>query len=436
MTKGNIHSHLLKFSIPMLLGNMIQLSYNALDSIIVGRFVGKNALAAVGTSTPIMTIIVLSISGICIGGSVLMSEFFGGQDYAKLKRQMATILIFGAILSAFVLCFGLLFAPNFLQLLQVPQTILGDASLYLRLMLLGFPFTFLYNALAQALRSIGDSRTPLYFITFASILNAVLDIVFVPIMGLGIFGAAASTVIAEVLSGLLCLIYVYRKIPILQVHRNEWHIDKDLLKQTMNYGSVTALQQAAQPIGKLLIQGKMNSLGVDVMAVFNAVSKVDDFAFTPEQSIASGVTVFVAQNRGAKQKDRIQKGFKSGLLLASIYWLCLCIFILLFSDTIMALFVSESQTSLIQMGVQYLNLMAFFYLWPAFTNGFQGYFRGVGKMRLTLVSTIIQISFRVLFVYLFVPHLGIKGVAFASTIGWSIMLVYQVYCYSKVRKSF
>ncbi|MER2147245.1 MAG: MATE family efflux transporter, partial [Aerococcus urinaeequi] len=209
---------------------------------------------------------------------------------------------------------------------------------------------------------------------------------------------------------------------------------KDLLKETMNYGSVTALQQAAQPIGKLLIQGKMNALGVDVMAVFNAVSKIDDFAFTPEQSIASGVTVFVAQNRGAKQKDRLNKGFKSGLLLASIYWLLLCIFILCFRRPIMALFVSESQQNLINMGAQYLSLMAFFYLWPAFTNGLQGYFRGVGKMRLTLISTIIQISFRVIFVYLLVSHLGVSGVAFASTIGWTIMLVYQFYCYGKIQK--
>ncbi|MER2146775.1 MAG: MATE family efflux transporter, partial [Aerococcus urinaeequi] len=164
---------------------MIQLSYNPLDSIIVGRFVGKNALAAVGTSAPIMTIIVLSISGICIGASVLMSEFFGARAYDKLKRQMATILIFGAILSAIVLAFGLVFTPSFLQILQVPQTIMADASLYLRLMLIGFPFTFLYNALAQALRSVGDSKTPLYFVTFAFLLNAVLDFIFVPIMGMG-----------------------------------------------------------------------------------------------------------------------------------------------------------------------------------------------------------------------------------------------------------
>lgn len=253
-------------------------------------------------------------------------------------------------------------------------------------------------------------------------------------MGLGVFGAAASTVIAEVLSGLLCLIYVYWRIPVLQVRKNDWRIDRDLLKQTMNYGSVTALQQATQPIGKLLIQGQMNSLGVDVMAVFNAVSKIDDFAFTPVQSIASGVTVFLAQNKGAKKINRLNKGFKSGLLLASIYWLCLCIFILCFKRPIMSLFVSQSQQNLIEMGAQYLTLMAFFYLWPVFTNGFQGYFRGVGKMRLTLVSTITQISFRVLFVYILVPQIGISGLAFASVIGWSIMLVYQVYCYRKIQK--
>lgn len=436
MTRGNITKHLLWFSIPMVLGNIIQLSYNALDSIIVGRFVGKNALAAVGTSSPIMTIVVLTISGICIGASVLMSEFFGAKDHTKLRKQLATLLLFGAILSFIVLFFGLIFTPNLLNLLQVPAEILDDATLYLRIVLLGFPFTFIYNALSSALRSIGNSKTPLYFLAFSSILNAVLDVVFVALWSWGIAGAALSTIIAEILAAVLCLIFVFGHVTELQVKPDEWRIDKALLKTTLSYGSVTALQQAAQPIGKLLIQGKMNTLGVDVIAVFNAVSRVDDFAFTPQQSIGNGMTTFMAQNRGAKQNERMHQGFKTGIKLETIYWLIICIVILLFKQPIMELFVSADNQKLVEMGMSYLSLMAFFYLWPSFTNGMQAYFRGVGKMRPTLIGTVIQISFRVLFVYLLVPRLGISGVAFASLIGWSFMLVYQFYTYRTIKKTY
>lgn len=429
MTHGNISKHLIRFSVPMVLGNLIQLSYNALDSIIVSRFVGKHALAAVGTANPIMTIIILGISGICIGASVLMSEFYGAKDYAKLRQQLSTTLLFGMLFSVFILLGGLLLAPVILQLLQVPANILGDATLYFRIILFGFPFTFLYNALAAALRSLGNSKTPLYFLTFASLLNTALDVVFVAIFGWGIAGAAWSTVIAEVLAGILCLIYIYRHIEPLQIKRDEWRFNKTLLKTTLNYGSVTALQQAAQPIGKLLIQGKMNTLGVDVIAVFNAVNRIDDFAFTPQQSISNGITVFMAQNRGAKQKERMQQGFFTGLRLETIYWLFICGLILLFQRPIMEVFVSAENKRLVEMGMDYLSLMAFFYLWPAYTNGLQGYFRGIKKMQTTLVGTVIQISFRVLFVYLLVPRLGLTGVAFASMLGWTVMLLYQFYSY-------
>lgn len=425
MTEGRISSHLIRFSIPMILGNMIQLSYNALDSIIVGRFVGKNALAAVGTSNPIMTIFVLGISGICIGASVLMSEFFGAKDYGKLRRQVATTLLFGALFSFVVLILGLLLAPQILQLLQVPQEIMPESVLYLRIIFFSFPFTFLYNALTAALRSIGDSKTPVYFLAFASVLNAVLDLLFVASFQMGVRGAGIATVIAEASAALLCLIHVYRHVPALHVQTAEWRLDRQLLKTTLSYGSVTALQQAAQPVGKLLIQGKMNTLGVDVIAVFNAVSRVDDFAFIPEQSIANGMTVFLAQNKGAKKKERLQKGFRTGMFLETAYWIFICLLILFFQKPIMELFVSAENQAMVEMGMSYLTLMAFLYLMPAFTNGLQGYFRGIGKMSTTLIGTLIQITFRVIFVYILVPYIGLRAMAFASMIGWIFMLLYQ-----------
>lgn len=426
MTKGSIFPQLIRFSIPLILGNFFQLTYNAVDSIIVGRFVGENALAAVGTANPVMNIVILGITGICIGASVLMSQFFGEGDREKLKKEVATTLLFGCYFSLAIAVLGTVFSGKILELLRVPEEALGYGTLYLRIIFWGMPFTFFYNAVAAALRSVGDSKTPVRFLALASGINVCLDLIFAAILHWGVFGAAFSTVIAEAASAIFCVVYVYRNVPLLQLTKKDLRIDKDMLRETLQQGAVTALQQACQPIGKLLIQGMINPLGVSTMAAFNAVNRVDDFAFTPEQSISSGMMTFIAQNRGAKNKERVKKGFRAGLLLEGCYWAFICIFILIFKEPVMKLFVSDGNAGLVPIGVKYLSLMAFFYLMPAFTNGIQGFFRGMGNMSITLISTIIQISVRVIFVWLLVPVMGMTGVAFASLIGWACMLLAEV----------
>lgn len=426
MTEGNIAKHLITYSIPLILGNLFQLTYNAVDSIIVGRFIGKEALAAVGTANPVMSIIVLGISGICVGASVLMSGFFGARDYEQLKKEMATTAVFGLYFSVIVAFLGILCSRALLKALQVPEEILGIASLYLRIIFLGAPFTYFYNAISAALKSVGDSRTPLKFLTFASVLNAVLDLIFIGIFRLGIICSAATTVIAEAISAVLCIVYVYRKIDLLQVGRREFVIDKKLLKQTLQYGGVTALQQACQPVGKLLIQGAVNTMGIDAIASFNAVNRIDDYACLPEQSIANGITTFIAQNRGAKKTERIMQGFRTGLCLEFCYWMLICAVTWLLKRPFMQLFVTERNEAVIALGCSYLSLMAVFYIFPGFTNGFQGFFRGMGRMKVTLLGTFIQTSLRVIFVYVLVPRIGLNGVAIACAAGWSAMLLFEV----------
>ena len=426
MTKGNIPHHLVRYSVPLILGNVFQLTYNVVDSVIAGRFIGKEALAAEGTANPVMNIVILGISGICMGAAVLMSEFFGAGEHEKLKRQMATTVVFGCWFSLAIALCGLFFARPLLYALRVPEELLAMATTYLRIIFLGAPFTYLYNAVSSALKSVGDSKTPLKFLAFSSILNAVLDLIFIGGLGFGIVCSAMTTVIAEAASAVLCIGYVYRKIPLLRLKRGEFCLDMELLKETLNYGSVTALQQSCQPIGKLLIQGAINPLGVDVIAAFNAVSRVDDYAFTPEQSISHGITTFVAQNRGAKQTKRIRRGFAWGLFLEACYWVLICVTILLIRRPVLSLFVTENDRSLVEIGSHYLGLMAFFYIFPAFTNGIQGFFRGMGDLKVTLLSTFIQTSVRVLFVYLLTPSMGIQGAAVACAIGWSMMLLFEV----------
>ena len=435
MTHGNIWRQLISYTIPLVLGNLFQLLYNAVDSMIAGRFIGADALAATGMAGPVMNILILGISGICIGAGVLMSSYFGSHDEEKLRRELSTLLISGTIFSVAVMLLGFIFASPLLRILNVPDSVHDLTFRYLRIIFIGAPFTYFYNALSQALKSVGDSKTPLKFLIASSVLNCVLDLFFIGYLGFGITCSAVTTVVAQILSALCCFIYIYRKVPSLSLSPHELKVDREMLGATLSYGAVTALQQSVQPIGKVLIQSSVNTLGVSVIAAYNAVTKVDDFAFTPEQSIASAITTFVAQNMGAGNKDRIREGFKKGMWLEFFYFLIIGSVVFLFKDFIMHLFVSgEGSEAVIEEGVLYLSTMCFFYFLPAFTNGVQGFFRGVGRMKITLLCTTIQASFRVIFTFILVPHYGIHAIAYACAIGWILMLLYEVPCYFRYRK--
>lgn len=447
MTKGNITKNILNYSVPLVLGNLFQLAYNLVDSIIAGRFIGKNAFAAEGIASPIINILILGISGLAMGAGVLMSEFFGAKNIKKLKEELSTIILVGVFFSIFAVLLCIAVTMPFLKILNVPEEIMSMTATYLRIIFLGLPFTYFYNTLSAALKSTGNSKTPLKFLVFSSVLNAVLDIIFIGFLGFGIVCSALTTVIAEAVSAVLSVCYIYKKVPELAIKSDEFHIDIELLKITLKYGGTSALQQACQPVGKLLIQGCVNSLGIDAIAAFNAVTRVDDFAFTPEQSISHSITTFVAQNRGnmsiqkehndiEKSQKRIYSGFKKGLQLEFIYWVFICVFVLITQRCIMSLFVSGGNANMtVEIGCQYLQTMAFFYVLPAFTNGIQGFFRGYAKMKVTLLATFIQTSIRVVMSYLLADKLGIYGISFACAFGWSCMLLYEVPYYLYLKKS-
>lgn len=434
MTTGNISKHLISFAIPMVLGNLFQLTYNAVDSIIVGRYVGTEALAAVGAANPIMNIIIFFIVGICMGASILMSEFYGAGDLERLKKEISTSLIMGLIFTITIsfLCFFLV--KPILILTKTPQEIIPVANNYLRIICSGLMFTFLYNIYAATLRSVGDSKTPIYFLVISSILNVVLDLLFVVKLGLGVKGAAIATVIAQGVCCVLCIGYVYKYVPILRIKRSELEVDKKLLKKTINYGWVTAMQQTCLYVGKLLVQGAVNPLGIESIATFNAVTRVDDFVFTPQQSIASAMTTYIAQNRGANKADRIKKGFRCGMYIETIYWGIIAVIVYMGAKGIVGLFVTETNGEIISLGGAYLRSMAFFYIMPAITNGIQGYFRGMGELKVTLRSTFIQMTFRVMFSYLLASRWGIPGIAMSCFGGWVAMLAYEVPIYLKYRR--
>ena len=276
LTTGNITPQLIRFTTPLVLGNIFQLMYNAIDSIIVGRFVGSHALAAVGICNPISTLFILFLNGLCMGASILMGNMFGAKEYDKLHKQISTTMISGIIFS-------------------------------------GFIFTFMYNCFASTLRALGDSKSPLYFLIISSVVNVFGDLVFVLIFHMGSESCAISTVLSEAISCLLCIIYIQKKIPILRLGKKWLVFDPSLLKQTIAYGWASAMQQATVQLGKLGVQSIVNSMGVFVSAAFAAVNRIDDFAYIPQQNIAHAMTALMAQNKSAKKTNRIKAAFLCGI---------------------------------------------------------------------------------------------------------------------------
>ena len=393
LTAGKITPQLVRFTIPLVLGNLFQLTYNAVDSIIVGRFVGKEALAAVGICNPILTLFILFLNGLCLGASILMGNQFGARDYDKLHRQISTTMISGVIFSAILSVFCIIFAHPILNIMRVDPSIMSMTINYLRIIFAGLIFTFMYNCFASTLRALGDSQSPLYFLITSAVINIIGDLFFVLFLDWGSEGCAIATVLSEALSCLLCIIYIQKKVPVLQLGKKWLVFDKSLLGKTISYGWASAMQQATVQLGKLGIQAIVNSMGVAIAAAFAVVNRIDDFAYTPEQNIGHAMTALMAQSKGAGKKDRLKEAFKSGLKIEFIYGVIIFLVCFLLANPLMRLFTNDPDV--IRHGVTYLRLISVMYLLPAATNGIQGYFRGIGDLKITLISSFVNMGVRV-----------------------------------------
>lgn len=384
LTTGKIMPILVNFTVPLVLGNLFQLTYNAVDSIIVGHFVGKEALAAVGICNPISTLMILFLNGLCMGASILMGIQYGAKDYKTLHRQISTTMLSGVVFSFFLTLFCVVFAVPILHLLQVDASIMEMTRQYLRIIFLGLMFTFLYNFFSSTLRALGDSASPLYFLIISAVLNIFGDLFFVIVLKAGSNGCAISTVLSEALCCLFCIIYIQKKVPILRLGKKWLVFDSRLLKKTIAYGWASAMQQATVQMGKIAIQALVNTMGVSVAAAFAVVNRIDDFAITPEQNIAHAMTALMAQNKGAGKNDRMREGFRCGMILEIVYGAAVMMICQVFAGELMALFVKDEEV--IGHGVIYLHLIAVMYILPAVTNAIQGFFRGIGDLKVTLMS--------------------------------------------------
>ena len=425
LTTGKIMPQLVRFTIPLVLGNIFQLTYNAVDSIIVGHFVGKEALAAVGICNPISTLMILFLNGLCMGASILMGIQYGAKDYKTLHRQISTTMLSGVVFSFFLTLFCVVFAVPILHLLQVDASIMEMTRQYLRIIFLGLMFTFLYNFFSSTLRALGDSASPLYFLIISAVLNIFGDLFFVIVLKAGSNGCAISTVLSEALCCLFCIIYIQKKVPILRLGKKWLVFDSRLLKKTIAYGWASAMQQATVQMGKIAIQALVNTMGVSVAAAFAVVNRIDDFAITPEQNIAHAMTALMAQNKGAGKNDRMREGFRCGMILEIVYGAAVMVICQVFAGELMALFVKDEEV--IGHGVIYLHLIAVMYILPAVTNAIQGFFRGIGDLKVTLMSSFTNMAVRVIAAapMILLWNFGIEALPYSYLAGWVAMLLVE-----------
>lgn len=425
LTTGKIMPILVNFTVPLVLGNLFQLTYNAVDSIIVGHFVGKEALAAVGICNPVSTLMILFLNGLCMGASILMGIQYGAKDYETLHRQISTTLLSGAFFSFFLTLVCVIFAVPILLLLQVDPSIMSMTVQYLRIIFLGLMFTFLYNFFSSTLRALGDSASPLYFLIISAILNIFGDLFFVIVLNAGSNGCAISTVLSEALCCLFCIIYIQKKVPILRLGKKWLVFDARLLKKTIAYGWASAMQQATVQMGKIAIQALVNTMGVSVAAAFAVVNRIDDFAITPEQNIAHAMTALMAQNKGAGKNDRMREGFRCGMILELVYGAAVMLICLGFARPLMSLFVKDEEV--IGHGVVYLHLIAVMYILPAVTNALQGFFRGIGDLKVTLMSSFTNMTVRVIAAapMVLLWNFGIEALPYSYLAGWIAMLLVE-----------
>ncbi len=425
LTTGKIMPILVNFTVPLVLGNLFQLTYNAVDSIIVGHFVGKEALAAVGICNPISTLMILFLNGLCMGASILMGIQYGAKDYKTLHRQISTTMLSGVVFSFFLTLFCVVFAVPILHLLQVDASIMEMTRQYLRIIFLGLMFTFLYNFFSSTLRALGDSASPLYFLIISAVLNIFGDLFFVIVLKAGSNGCAISTVLSEALCCLFCIIYLQKKVPILRLGKKWLVFDSRLLKKTIAYGWASAMQQATVQMGKIAIQALVNTMGVSVAAAFAVVNRIDDFAITPEQNIAHAMTALMAQNKGAGKNDRMREGFRCGMILEIVYGAAVMVICQVFAGELMALFVKDEEV--IGHGVIYLHLIAVMYILPAVTNAIQGFFRGIGDLKVTLMSSFTNMAVRVIAAapMILLWNFGIEALPYSYLAGWVAMLLVE-----------
>lgn len=422
LTNGSITTKIIKFSLPLMLGNLLQQMYNIADTWVVGRVLGADALAAVGSSYTLMVFLTSILLGLCMGSGVAISMQYGKRAQDSMRRSifMSFLLILGISVVLNVLVYAGM--DGILWILRIPAEVTGLMKDYLLLIFAGILATFLYNYCANVLRAVGNSVVPLVFLGISSVLNVGLDLLFVIGLQMGVRGAALATVIAQYVSGLGILAYTCLRFRWLLPKREDCHWEKEGLLSICNLSFLTCLQQSIMNFGILMVQGLVNSFGTAIMAAFAAAVKIDSFAYMPVQDFGNAFSTFVAQNYGAGKDDRIHRGVKSAVLTSSLFCLFVSGLVFLFAKELMQIFIDASQTEIIREGVRYLRIEGSCYIGIGILFLLYGYYRAINKPLLSVILTIASLGTRVLLAYILsaIPQIGVTGIWVSVPIGWAL----------------
>ena len=418
MTEGNPTGLLIRFAIPMLIGNIFQQLYNLVDSVIVGRFVGSAALASVGATSSVVFLFFALCNGIGNGGGIITAQFFGTGDGSRVRSCIANTAYLMGTISVVIGLLALLLSKPLLGLLGTPADILPNSLRYLRIQCVGIIFIALYNYSASMLRALGDSRTPLYFLIFSCLLNAVLDYLFVVGIRMGVFGAALATVIAQFVSGSACLVFALRTNPYFRLDREHFRPDHEIIWKALRLGVPISLQFALIAISTMALQRVVNGFGSVAVAAFTATSRIEQIIHQPYQTLGMSLSTYCGQNYGAKKNDRVIRGLKSGTVLMLLFSLMMLPVMQFFGDAVTGIFVKEADV--IRMGATALRITSWFYVFLGVIYVVRGVLNGIGDSFFAMMNGVVEVICRLTIPFFLtsLPLFGVWGIWWSVGITW------------------
>lgn len=420
LTQGSIPKKLVTFALPLMVGNLLQQFYNIADTIIVGKFLGEDALAAVGSAYTIMILITSIIIGLCMGSSVYFSMRFGQKDFDGIRQSFFISFVGILIVTVVLNALAYILLNVLIKLMNIPLNIQSMFREYMLVVFAGIFAIFLYNIFSNLLRSVGNSLVPLVFLAVSAVTNVGLDFLFVLHFKLGVVGAAIATVIAQYLSGIGIMLYYFIGGGNLRVNRNDMKWSNAVFKDISRLSAMTCIQQSIMNFGILMVQGLVNSFGTSVMAAFAAGVKIDTLAYSPVQDFGNAFSSFVAQNYGAEQDDRVKKGVKTAGLMVICFCAAISLLVCLLAKPLMLVFVDADKVEVISIGVKYLRIEGACYIGIGLLFMLYGYYRAINKPLMSIILTVISLGVRVALAYILVyfTTLGAVGIWMSIPIGW------------------
>lgn len=433
LSEGPITKNMLKFAFPMICGNMLQQLYNVVDTLIVGKYLGTNALAAVGSSYTLMTFLTSILLGMCMGSGAMFSIRYGEKNKGQLQEDLYVSFFLIAALAVVINVVVLLFIDPIMTVLSVPADTYALMREYLLVIFFGIAATFFYNYFAAVLRALGNSLIPLVFLGISALINIVLDLYFIISLDWGVAGAAFATIIAQWFSGIGIAVYCILKCPFMRIEKQHRHFTNTTVKEITNASFLTCLQQSVMNLGILMVQGLVNSFGTIVMAAFAAAVKIDAFAYMPLQDFGNAFSTFIAQNYGAKKKERIRQGIRCAAGCIVCFSLIVSTLVVLSAENLLLLFIKPEETEVLAVGMSYLRTVGVFYFGIGTLFMLYGLYRAINRPGMSLVLTIISLGSRVVLAYLLspIPAVGVSGIWWAIPIGWFLAdatgIIYYIY---------